>query len=150
MPRLLKLLEEFKKVSGLQINTSKTEAMWLGTWKSRMEKPFGFKWPHGPVLALGAHFSYDSERARKLNLEDKTATLEKTLNSWKRRKLTLIGKIHIVKTLRLSKLIYSASVLAMSKHTVERINKIIFHFLWDGKPAKIKKKLLLPKKSMVD
>jgi len=28
----------------------------------------------------------------------------------------------------------------MSKHTVERINKIIFNFLWDGKPAKIKKK----------
>ena len=28
VPRLLKLLKEFKKVSGLQINTSKTEAMW--------------------------------------------------------------------------------------------------------------------------
>ena len=150
VPRLLKLLEEFKKVRGLQINTSKTEAMWLGTWKSRKEKPFGFKWPHDPVLALGVHFSYDSERAKKLNLEDKIAILEKTLNNWKRRKLTLIGKIHIVKTLGLSKLIYSASVLAMSKHTVERINKIIFNFLWDGKPAKIKKKLLLPKKSMAD
>ena len=97
-----------------------------------MEKPFGFKWPHDPVLALGVHFAYDPERAKKLNLEDKIATLEKTLNSWKRRKLTLIGKIHIVKTLGLSKLIYSASVLAMSKHTVERINKIIFNFVWDG------------------
>ena len=51
--------------------------MWLGTWKSRKEKPFGFKWPHDPVLALGVHFSYDSERAKKLNLEDKIATLEK-------------------------------------------------------------------------
>ena len=71
---------------------------------------------------------------------------EKTLNSWKRRKLTLIGKIHIVKTLRLSKLIYSASVLEMSKHTVERINKIIFNFLWDGKPAKIKKKTIIAEK----
>ena len=72
VPRLLKRLEEFRKVS-------KTEAMWLGTytWKSRMEKPFGFKWPHHPVLALGVHFSYGSERAKKLNLEDKIATLEK-------------------------------------------------------------------------
>jgi len=57
VPRLLKLLEEFKNVSGLQINTSKIEAMWLGTWKSRMEKPFGFKSPHDPVLALGVNFS---------------------------------------------------------------------------------------------
>ena len=43
--RLLELLEEFKRVSGfVQINTSKTEAMWLGIWKNRTEKPFGFKW----------------------------------------------------------------------------------------------------------
>ena len=48
--------------------------MWLGTWKSRMEKPFGFKWPHDPVLALGVHFSYDSERAKKLNLEEDSLT----------------------------------------------------------------------------
>ena len=27
-----------------------------------------------------------------------------------------------------------------SRHTVERINRIILNFIWDGKPAKIKKK----------
>jgi len=51
-----------------------------------------------------------------------------------------------VKILGLSKLIYNASVLAMSKHTVKRINKIIFNFLWDGKPAKIKKKTIIAEK----
>ena len=51
-----------------------------------------------------------------------------------------------MKTLGLSKLIHSASVLAMSKHTVERINKIIFNFLWDGKPAKTKKKTIIAEK----
>ena len=39
VPRLLKLLEEFKKVSDLQINTSKTEAMSLGTWKAAWRNP---------------------------------------------------------------------------------------------------------------
>ena len=28
----LKLLHEFKSISGLEINTSETEAMWLGAW----------------------------------------------------------------------------------------------------------------------
>ena len=79
--RLLKLLDEFKQVSGLQINTEKTEAMWLGAWKNRTEKPFGFKWPHEPVLALGVYFSYDLERANVLNFEEKITTLEKTLNN---------------------------------------------------------------------
>ena len=70
-----------------------------------------------------------------LNLEEKIAKLEKTLSCWKRRNLTLIGKINIVKSLGLSKLIFSASVLTMPRRTVERINRIIFNFIWDGKPA---------------
>ena len=99
--RLLKLLEEFRQVSGLEINTEKTEVMWLGTWKNRTEKPFEFKWPQEPVLALGVHFFYDLERANVLNFEEKITELERTLNNWKRRKLILIGKINIVETLGL-------------------------------------------------
>ena len=94
------------------------------------------------------YFSYDFERAKKLNVEDKIATLEKTLNSWKRRKLTLTGKIHIVKTSGLSKRIYSASVLAMSKHTVKRILKNHFHLPlgWQTCQNKEKKTIIAEKK----
>jgi len=53
------------------------------------EKPFGFKWLHDPVLALGVYFSYDSEREKKLNLEDKIATLESEENSLLLEKYTL-------------------------------------------------------------
>ena len=94
--RLLKLLEEFRELSGLEINTGKIEPIWLGVWKNRTEKPFGFKWPQVPVLALGVHFSYDLKRADVLNFEEKTTELERTLNSWKRRKLILISKITFV------------------------------------------------------
>ena len=37
--QLLKLLEEFKTNCGLEINTSKTEAMWLGSWRNCRETP---------------------------------------------------------------------------------------------------------------
>ena len=37
---LLKLLDQFKTVSGLEVNASKNEAMWLGQWKNRRETPF--------------------------------------------------------------------------------------------------------------
>ena len=42
---LLKLLRKFKHASGLEINTTKTEAMWLGAWRNRTDTPFNFKWP---------------------------------------------------------------------------------------------------------
>ena len=65
--------------------------------------------------------------------------LEKTLNNWKRRKLTLLGKNNIVKSVGLSKLIYNASVLPVPKNFCDQVNKVTFDFIWD-KIAKIKKK----------
>ena len=41
----LELLNQFKVVSGLEVNSTKTEAMWLGKWKNRCDTPFNFKWP---------------------------------------------------------------------------------------------------------
>jgi len=35
-----KLLDEFGNLSGLKINSSKTEGMWIGSLKNNEEKPF--------------------------------------------------------------------------------------------------------------
>ena len=40
---LLDTLENFKNCSGLELNKSKTEAMWLGSWADRKDTPFGFR-----------------------------------------------------------------------------------------------------------
>ena len=102
---LLALLNDFKQLSGLEINTTNSEGMWLGLWKSNTEAPFGFRWPRDPIKALGIFLSYDSNKANELNFVEKIRNLEKMLNSWKRRNLTLYGKVNIVKSLGLSKLI---------------------------------------------
>ena len=115
----------------------------LGSWRNCNEKPFGFKWPHNSIYALGVQFSYDPVLAHKLNFEEKVYNLEQTLHSWKRRHLTLIGRINIVKTLGLAKLVYCTSLLTISKPLVDTINKIIFSFIWEGKAPKIKRKMII-------
>ena len=143
---LLRLLNDFNECSGLEINTTKSEAMWLGEWKDRSDEPFGLKWPKEPINALGVFFSYNQASADRLNFGEKILNLEKTLNTWKRRNLTLYGKINIVKTLGISKLIYSASVLPVSDHYIQEINKLIFNFIWAGKPPKIKRNTIIGEK----
>ena len=44
-----KLLDGFGNLSGLKINSSKTEGMWIGSLKNNEEKPFGIKWPCGAI-----------------------------------------------------------------------------------------------------
>ena len=106
---LLNFFEEFSFLSGLEINTSKTEAMWLGQWKNNQDTPFGFKWPKDPILSLGVFFSHNETDADEPNFDTKIRDLEKALQMWHRRNLTLYRKINIVKTLGPSKLIFNSS-----------------------------------------
>ena len=86
---LLKLLDQFKTVSSLEVNASKTEAMWLSQWKNRRDTPFNISWPVDPICALGVFFSYNVTKAAKLNFDEKLQSMEKILNIWKNRQLTL-------------------------------------------------------------
>ena len=42
--RLFELLNKFEILSGLKVNCSKTEGMWIGSKRHYKEKPFGVKW----------------------------------------------------------------------------------------------------------
>lgn len=56
---LLKLLEvvlKYERGSGAKLNTSKTEAMWLGRWRNNSDTPYGLKWVT-KMRILGVFFS---------------------------------------------------------------------------------------------
>jgi len=120
--------------------------MWLGCWRDKTHSPFNFKWSKEPICALGIYFSYNTEHENKLNFEEKINNLEKTLHGWKRRKLTLLARINIFKTLDLSKLTYNPSVLSIPNHLVKEINRTAFNFIWEGKPAKAIRSTIISEK----
>ena len=64
---LFKLLDFFRSVSGLKINCTKTEGMWIGSAKHSKSKPFGIKWPDEPIKALGVYFTYDIKLLHEKN-----------------------------------------------------------------------------------
>jgi len=110
---LFTLLDQFGDLSGLKINKSKTEGLWLGSWKSRLGKdePFGISWPKQYVTALGIAFPYNLHVGNKINFDERLAKLKNVLNIWSSRHLTILGRIAIVKNLALAKLVYSYSIL---------------------------------------
>ena len=42
--KLFQFLNKFHKLSGLKVNSSKTEGMWIGSLKENVMKPLGLKW----------------------------------------------------------------------------------------------------------
>ena len=129
---LFKLLDDFKKLSGLAINPSKTEGMWIGSSRGSKTKPFGIKWPNEPIKALGVYYSYDPKLLLEKNFIEKLDTIKKLINIWSSRGLSLYGKVTIIKSLIIPKFVYVSSLLPTPKEVIKQLNQLLFKFLWKG------------------
>jgi len=96
---------------------------------------------------FGMHFTNNIELSHERNFFEKLGSLKKTLSVWSQRDLFIYGRINIVKTLALSKLVFISSVTETPKNFATEVNKIVFDFIWKKKPAKIKKTTLIKRKS---
>ena len=102
-----------------------------------------FKWPKYKVRALGIWFSNDPEVTATLNYNDKLVKARNVLSCWKYRRLSLIGKITVLKSLVASQLVYVLSPLHTNAKTIKEVNKLFFSFLWNGKGDKIKRDIII-------
>ena len=140
---LLEVLNLFEECSGLRLNSSKSEAIWLGKNAHNKDTPFDFTWPRRPIVALGTAFSYNLKQCEQENFGNKLIKVKKLFNLWSQRDLSLYGKITIAKTLGLSKLISSSACLHTPPYVIDTVNKLIADFVWNGKKPKIKRDTLI-------
>lgn len=59
------------------------------------------------------------------------------------RKLSLIGKIQVIKTFMVSNFQYTFSVIPIPTNYIKEINKILFSFIWNGKNEKVKRNTMV-------
>ena len=108
-------------LSGLKLNQSKSEAMWLGKNANKTDTLFRDSWPQRPISALGISFSYHLKLYEQENFSQKICKIQKLFNIWSQRNLSLYGKITIAKTLGLSKLIFVSACIQTPPHYIDNI-----------------------------
>ena len=91
---------------------------------------------------LGTFVSYDSVGNERKNFVKKVDNLKTKLSAWRSRKLSLFGRCLISKTLGLSQIVFSASMLDIPNNYASAIQSLLFQFLWKNKPDKIKRQVL--------
>ena len=74
---LFRLLNDFEKISGLAVNPSKTEGLWIGSIREFESKPFGIKWTKEPVKALSVYYSYDQKLLHEKNFIERLDSIKK-------------------------------------------------------------------------
>ena len=127
----LNILKNFESCSSLKINHHKTEAMWVGSAIHYVCKPRDVQWTK-KLRVLGIYFTYNDNEFYGLNCNDKLKSLERIINMWGQRDLSVIGKITIMNTFGLSTLFYNSTMIGMPLHIQKNVNLygVQIHLEW--------------------
>ena len=93
------------------------------------------------IKILGVYFGYGAKQRDELNFRNILKSL-KTINLWKQRGLSLLGRIQIIKTFAIPKLTYRASVLPISIDLIKEADSLFYYFIWNGKD-KVKRNVMI-------
>ena len=133
-------------MSGLKINVDKTKAIWIGSMaKSNLKlcKEYKLDWDQGPIKSLGVTFTREVFNIWDHNSAEILRKVENTLKNWSKRKIALLGKITVTKSIAISKFVHLFLALPNPPDDlVKSLNKLCFNFIWNWGPDRIKRKFI--------
>ena len=137
-------LSKFANISGLKVNLSKTSCLPIGSLtRNQLPTNIGMQIVD-ELKVLGITISTNIDNITTRNIQNKTSAILRDISQWKRRNLTPLGKICIIKALLVSKLVHIFTALPNpSKQCLKEIENMLFNFVWDGKNDKIKRTKLM-------
>ena len=140
LPVILKELEEFGRVAGPKLNKEKTTLLWIGKKESRWKLPnIDLEWTEGPVKYLGFSISMNEQVSCIANWENKLEKMQRLLDNWRSRNLTLFGRVTIIKSLVLSQVVHLLMFNTVPLIIIKKINKMFFRFLWQTRAEKVRR-----------
>ena len=76
-------------------------------------KPLGIEWPKEPIKARGVFFTHDKKSGQYLSS----------------RGLPIYGKVTLIKSLLIPKIVYISSLLPTPEHIINELNQLLYKFL---------------------
>lgn len=70
---------------------------------------------------------------------EKIERVKNILSSWSARRLTLLGKITIIKALAVSQIVHVLTSLPTHQGALKEIDTLLYDFLWESKGDKLKR-----------
>ena len=108
------------------MNKEKTKVIWIGRKKLSKDKlnfTIDLEWGCTDFT----HYTKALEKIKKL------------VKTWSNRYLTPLGKITVIKTNLISQCVHLLSTIPRSESFLKTLNTILYKFLWNGKPDKIRR-----------
>ena len=137
---LMGTFQDFAKISGLVINYNKTEILRIGSMQdsdAQLYTTRPLKWSTD-ITVLGIVITAKRREMIKINYERLYDKMNKILDPWRARSLSLIGKIQVINGLVASTAVYKMlCICTPTQEWLKKIKTLFTKFLWDGKKALI-------------
>ena len=118
---LIKIINDFQRLSGLAANLDKTHVIPVGPIDDpSIELCADLKLHWTSSFCLLGFSIYNKLENLHINAEKKLLKVQSLIVTWERRNLTTSGRVHIAKSLLLSQLVYCMQVLDLNENFLER------------------------------
>ena len=128
---ILSRLKAFSLFTGLNINLKKCAIIQMGNVELLQDQIEGIDVKKEAKI-VGIVFSkYKSASDINENWEGRIEKIKKIIKDWLKRKLTIIGKIQVVKTFLLSQFVCIIQSLSLKSKILDEINTLFYRFIWN-------------------
>ena len=146
LKKCLDTLEWFYHISGLKINIGKTKVIRIGPIREtdrRFCRENNLEWV-SKYNALGIEYDLNNfQNITIQNIENKIESMKKLMHLWVYRNITPIGRVCILKSLILSKIIHVLQSLPTPNvEYMTKIEKLCINFIWKNKRHEVNKHTL--------
>ena len=136
----LNCINRFGQASGSRINDDKTVALVSKNFCVPANVPQNITFKTGIDKMLGVPLGDDSITDKFWN--DKLAKMKKKINFWKTRDLTMIGKIHVVKSTIIPLIYYGVSHVYIKNQFINDVQALIWDFVWEWDTCLVSKNMI--------
>ena len=140
----VKTINTFGKASCLFLNAGKTSAIWLGNKRNSLVKympHLQMEWNPPKFKILGIWFTNDLKECEVLNFIEFFLEIRALYKVWLQRQITPLGRVAVLKSLILSKIIHLWMLLPNTPdNLVNELQKTVFQFVWNRKQDRIREK----------
>ena len=129
---LFDTIDLFGTYSVLKVNHDKTEILLLGNMDVSCSE-LGVDEISKVTKIIGVYFTFNHSFFYKLNFESIEKSLRGLLKGWSWRGLTLLGKIQVIKSFAIPKILYRVDLISNKKEFIKKNKYFIILFCLEGK-----------------
>lgn len=151
LPNLLREFETYGRLSNLEINFHKSEAIGIGiplSMLSTFKSSFKFKWTATALQYLGTYIPTETSRIFEMNFPSLLSKTRMLLETWNRGLYSWFGRISLLKMSILPKFLYllQALPIRIPISYLKQVNALFIKFVWAYKKPRFSFHLMtLPK-----